>query len=119
MQDGTEVKELTAREISGDERAHWWELAVAAYPPYAEYQTKTDRQIRCSFWSDPSAARRHQSPPDPRRGALMLYRPNVRQGSGRPESSPRNSNRSSSSRVRSRSSPGAIRGSYFVIKGEY
>ncbi|SDU21709.1 nitroreductase family deazaflavin-dependent oxidoreductase [Gordonia westfalica] len=45
VQDGTEVKELTAREISGDERAHWWELAVAAYPPYAEYQTKTDRQI--------------------------------------------------------------------------
>lgn len=32
VQDGTEVKELTAREISGDERAHWWELAVAAYP---------------------------------------------------------------------------------------
>ncbi|ASR02901.1 nitroreductase family deazaflavin-dependent oxidoreductase [Gordonia rubripertincta] len=45
VQDGTEVKELTAREISGDERAHWWELAVAAYPPYAEYQTKTDREI--------------------------------------------------------------------------
>ncbi len=45
VQDGTEVKELTAREISGDERAHWWELAVAAFPPYAEYQTKTDREI--------------------------------------------------------------------------
>ncbi|OCH82305.1 nitroreductase family deazaflavin-dependent oxidoreductase [Gordonia sp. UCD-TK1] len=45
VQDGTEVKELTAREIIGDERDHWWELAVAAYPPYAEYQTKTDRQI--------------------------------------------------------------------------
>ncbi|WP_238419754.1 nitroreductase family deazaflavin-dependent oxidoreductase [Gordonia sp. 'Campus'] len=45
-QDGTEVKELTARELSdGDERDHWWELAVAAFPPYAEYQTKTDRQI--------------------------------------------------------------------------
>ncbi len=45
-QDGTEVKELTARELSdGEERDHWWELAVAAYPPYAEYQTKTDRQI--------------------------------------------------------------------------
>ena len=45
VQDGTEIKELTAREISGDERAHWWELAVAAFPPYAEYQTKTDREI--------------------------------------------------------------------------
>ena len=33
------------RELSGDERAEWWERAVAAYPPYAEYQTKTDRLI--------------------------------------------------------------------------
>lgn len=45
VQDGTEVQEMTAREISGDEREHWWALAVEAYPPYAEYQTKTDRQI--------------------------------------------------------------------------
>ncbi len=46
VQDGSEIKELTAREISGDERAHWWELAVAAFPPYGgEYQTKTDREI--------------------------------------------------------------------------
>ncbi|GAS96376.1 deazaflavin-dependent nitroreductase family protein [Mycolicibacterium canariasense] len=45
VQDGDKVTEGTAREIEGDERAHWWELAVAAYPPYAEYQTKTDRQI--------------------------------------------------------------------------
>ena len=45
MQFGAEVRELTAREVDGDERAHWWDLAVAAYPPYAEYQTKTDRQI--------------------------------------------------------------------------
>jgi hypothetical protein len=33
------------REVSGDERAEWWERAVAAFPPYAEYQTKTDREI--------------------------------------------------------------------------
>lgn len=45
VQDGQKVVELTAREISGDEREHWWNLAVAAYPPYAEYQTKTDRLI--------------------------------------------------------------------------
>ena len=45
VQDGDKVFEGTARELEGDERAHWWELAVAAYPPYAEYQTKTDRQI--------------------------------------------------------------------------
>ncbi len=45
VQDGTEVREMTARELSGEEREHWWSLAVEAYPPYAEYQTKTDRQI--------------------------------------------------------------------------
>ncbi len=44
-QDGDKVVTLTAREISGEEREHWWTLAVAAYPPYAEYQTKTDRLI--------------------------------------------------------------------------
>ena len=44
-QDGEDVRTLTAREISGEEREHWWELAVAAFPPYAEYQTKTDRLI--------------------------------------------------------------------------
>ncbi|MCF8587649.1 nitroreductase family deazaflavin-dependent oxidoreductase [Gordonia liuliyuniae] len=45
VQDGEETVELTAREIDGDEFAHWWELAVAAFPPYAEYQKKTDRRI--------------------------------------------------------------------------
>jgi len=44
-QDGDKVVELTARELSGDERQLWWDRAVAAYPPYAEYQTKTDRLI--------------------------------------------------------------------------
>jgi F420H(2)-dependent quinone reductase len=37
--------DMAARELAGDERAQWWERAVAAYPPYAEYQQKTDRQI--------------------------------------------------------------------------
>jgi F420H(2)-dependent quinone reductase len=45
VQDGEQVYTKTARELSGDEREHWWKLAVEAYPPYAEYQTKTDRQI--------------------------------------------------------------------------
>jgi F420H(2)-dependent quinone reductase len=45
MQDGTALHELTAREISGEERSLWWDRAVAAYPPYAEYQTRTDRLI--------------------------------------------------------------------------
>ena len=44
-QDGDKVVTLTAREVDGAEREHWWELAVAAYPPYAEYQTKTTRLI--------------------------------------------------------------------------
>ncbi|MEV8539818.1 nitroreductase family deazaflavin-dependent oxidoreductase [Streptomyces sp. NPDC051572] len=45
LQDGPGKWDLTAREVTGDEKAAWWERAVAAYPPYAEYQTKTDRQI--------------------------------------------------------------------------
>ncbi|SDC22258.1 nitroreductase family deazaflavin-dependent oxidoreductase [Actinokineospora iranica] len=45
LQDGTVTKEYAAREVDGAERAQWWERAVAAYPPYAEYQEKTDRQI--------------------------------------------------------------------------
>jgi deazaflavin-dependent oxidoreductase (nitroreductase family) len=45
LQDGTEKHDYLARELSGDEKAVWWERAVAAYPPYADYQEKTDRQI--------------------------------------------------------------------------
>jgi deazaflavin-dependent oxidoreductase (nitroreductase family) len=45
VQDGAEPFDVTVREVTGDERAAWWERAVAAYPPYAEYQEKTDRTI--------------------------------------------------------------------------
>ncbi len=45
LQDGTEVFEVTAREIDGAEREEWWARSVEAYPPYAEYQTRTDRLI--------------------------------------------------------------------------
>ncbi|HEX6520356.1 MAG TPA: nitroreductase family deazaflavin-dependent oxidoreductase [Streptosporangiaceae bacterium] len=45
LQDGPVKRDMVAREVSGDERAEWWKRAVAAYPPYAEYQQKTDRQI--------------------------------------------------------------------------
>ena len=45
VQDGDKVVTLTARELEGTERDHWWRLAVDAFPPYAEYQTKTARQI--------------------------------------------------------------------------
>ena len=45
LQDGPTVFEMRAREVQGDEKARWWAYAVAAWPAYAEYQTKTDRQI--------------------------------------------------------------------------
>ncbi|WP_319444924.1 MULTISPECIES: nitroreductase family deazaflavin-dependent oxidoreductase [unclassified Mycobacterium] len=45
LQDGTDTKDYDSREVFGDEKAAWWERAVATWPDYAEYQTKTDRQI--------------------------------------------------------------------------
>jgi F420H(2)-dependent quinone reductase len=45
LRDGSVTKDYVAREVEGAERAQWWERAVAAYPSYAEYQVKTDRQI--------------------------------------------------------------------------
>lgn len=45
LQDGNEVHDVHARVLEGEERAQWWERCVAAFPPYAEYQAKTDRTI--------------------------------------------------------------------------
>ncbi len=45
VQDGPEPFDVVIREVTGDEKAQWWDRAVAAYPPYAEYQMKTERQI--------------------------------------------------------------------------
>jgi F420H(2)-dependent quinone reductase len=45
LQDGPEPFEVDIRELDGDERAQWWDRAVAAYTPYAEYQQKTSRKI--------------------------------------------------------------------------
>lgn len=45
IQDGPEPFDATVREVEGAEREQWWERAVAAYPPYAEYQEKTSRHI--------------------------------------------------------------------------
>jgi deazaflavin-dependent oxidoreductase (nitroreductase family) len=45
LQDGTVTRDFEAREVTGEEKAVWWERAVAAYPPYADYQEKTTRQI--------------------------------------------------------------------------
>ena len=45
IQDGSEAFEAHVREVTGEERAVWWQRAIAAYPPYADYQQRTDRQI--------------------------------------------------------------------------
>jgi deazaflavin-dependent oxidoreductase (nitroreductase family) len=45
LQDGAVTKDYEAREVLGDEKVAWWERAVAAWPDYANYQKKTDRQI--------------------------------------------------------------------------
>jgi F420H(2)-dependent quinone reductase len=45
LQDGKLKREMIAREVTGDERAQWWRRAVAAFPPYAEYQERTSRVI--------------------------------------------------------------------------
>lgn len=45
LQDGPQPTDMVAREVSGDERAAWWDRSVAAYPDYADYQEKTDRLI--------------------------------------------------------------------------
>jgi deazaflavin-dependent oxidoreductase (nitroreductase family) len=45
LQDGPEPFDVAVRMVSGEERAQWWERAVRAYPPYAEYQERTDREI--------------------------------------------------------------------------
>jgi deazaflavin-dependent oxidoreductase (nitroreductase family) len=45
LQDGPVRSDMVAREVIRDEKAEWWARAVAAYPDYAEYQQRTDRQI--------------------------------------------------------------------------
>jgi F420H(2)-dependent quinone reductase len=45
LQDGPVKGDYHAREASGEERERWWNRAVEVWPDYAEYQTKTDRQI--------------------------------------------------------------------------
>jgi deazaflavin-dependent oxidoreductase (nitroreductase family) len=45
MQDGRDQRAYSVRELDGAERDQWWERAVAAYPPYADYQAKTQRRI--------------------------------------------------------------------------
>ena len=45
LQDGDQKHDYDAREVFGEEKALWWERAVATWPDYANYQTKTDREI--------------------------------------------------------------------------
>ena len=45
IQDGPEPFRVEVREVTGDEKKAWWDRAVQAYPPYAEYQQNTTRQI--------------------------------------------------------------------------
>ena len=45
LQDGLIKRDYEAREVTGAEKALWWERAVEAWPDYARYQTKTERQI--------------------------------------------------------------------------
>ena len=45
LQDGDTAAPYTARLVTGTERDTWWQRAVAAFPPYAEYQRKTTREI--------------------------------------------------------------------------
>lgn len=45
LQDGPVRQDMLAREVTGDEKAAWWARAVEAFPDYAEYQKKTDREI--------------------------------------------------------------------------
>ncbi|NLA36369.1 MAG: nitroreductase family deazaflavin-dependent oxidoreductase [Actinobacteria bacterium] len=45
LQDGPRKHEYTVREVEGDERSTWWEIACREWPPYDDYQAKTERQI--------------------------------------------------------------------------
>jgi deazaflavin-dependent oxidoreductase (nitroreductase family) len=45
LQDRATRRDYMAREVTGDEKTIWWERAVEAWPDYATYQAKTDRQI--------------------------------------------------------------------------
>ena len=45
VRDGAVVQAMTAREVTGEEKAIWWERCVAAFPDYADYQARTERAI--------------------------------------------------------------------------
>jgi hypothetical protein len=45
IRDLATVQPMRVREVHGDEKAHYWTIAVAAFPPYADYQLRTERAI--------------------------------------------------------------------------
>jgi deazaflavin-dependent oxidoreductase (nitroreductase family) len=45
LQDGPTKRDMVAREVTGEEKRVWWERAVAAFPDYADYQKRTEREI--------------------------------------------------------------------------
>jgi F420H(2)-dependent quinone reductase len=45
LQDGAVKRDYAARELQGEEKAEWWRRAVEAWPDYAAYQTRTEREI--------------------------------------------------------------------------
>jgi deazaflavin-dependent oxidoreductase (nitroreductase family) len=45
LQDGAQPFDVVVEQVHDDEKALWWDRAVSAFPPYAEYQTKTTREI--------------------------------------------------------------------------
>jgi deazaflavin-dependent oxidoreductase (nitroreductase family) len=54
LQDGPELRDYTAREVTGDEKAEWWARATEVWPSYDDYQSKTERVIPL-FVLDPKA----------------------------------------------------------------
>jgi deazaflavin-dependent oxidoreductase (nitroreductase family) len=45
IQDGPAPFPVRVREVTGEERAVWWERSAAVFPTYDEYQAKTERTI--------------------------------------------------------------------------
>lgn len=45
LQDGADKHAYTTRLLDGAEREEWWQRAVDTWSTYAEYATKTDREI--------------------------------------------------------------------------
>lgn len=51
LQDGAERQDMTAREVTGEEKAQWWERAVAAYPRTPTTRRRRTARSPSSCWS--------------------------------------------------------------------